>query len=308
MAVSVCCPTCRQRWEFELGESPRCQNCRQQFDPIQGDVRTTLTVDGIGAGDTLAGKYELLQVIGLGGMGVVFLARHCTLDTECAIKFLPGNSGELDRLRFEREGKLLASVHHPNVVEIYDLELAGSPPYLIMEYIRGRNLKQLVKDRPGGLPWQDAVSYTAAAARGLAAVHRQRSIHRDIKPSNLMKIEEPYSSPSSGLTPIKLMDFGLARLWTAHHELTLPGQRPGTPTYMSPEQFNDEPLDARSDIYSLGGTLYFLLTGSHPYAGTAKEIMTQVLRGNPPPPVESITTHVPQAVCQVVRRAMAFNA
>jgi serine/threonine protein kinase len=207
------------------------------------------------------GKYRLLGHLGTGGMSSVYLAEHVLMQRRVAIKVLPksrvDDSSYLGRFRLE--AKAAAQLDHPNIVRAYDIDDENGTHYLVMEYVPGRDLQQMVKD--DGLPALDkAVNYVAQAAEGLDHAHANGLIHRDIKPANLLVDEKGV---------VKILDMGLARfdnddaasLTIAHEENVL-----GTADYLSPEQArNSHEVDARADIYSLGCTLYFVLTGHAPF-------------------------------------------
>jgi serine/threonine protein kinase len=207
------------------------------------------------------GKYRLLGHLGTGGMSSVYLAEHVLMQRRVAIKVLPksrvDDSSYLGRFRLE--AKAAAQLDHPNIVRAYDIDDEKGTHYLVMEYVPGRDLQQIVKE--DGLPTLDkAINYIAQAAEGLEHAHENGLIHRDIKPANLLVDQKGV---------VKILDMGLARfdnddaasLTIAHEENVL-----GTADYLSPEQArNSHEVDARADIYSLGCTLYFLLTGHAPF-------------------------------------------
>lgn len=207
------------------------------------------------------GKYKLLRHIGSGGMSAVYLAEHTMLKRERAIKVLPkkrvNDSSYL--ARFHLEAQATASLDHPNIVRAYDVDNDGDQHYLVMEYIEGKDLQTIVKQE-GPLPLELACNYVAQAAEGFTYAHENNLIHRDVKPANLLV-------DLKGV--VKILDLGLAlysdedlaSLTVAHNENVL-----GTADYLSPEQaVNSHKVDLRTDIYSLGCTLYFLLTGHPPF-------------------------------------------
>jgi WD40 repeat protein/serine/threonine protein kinase len=279
--------------------------------------------------ELVLGSYIVLSRLGEGGMGQVFKARHWTLGKIVAVKVLRkdrvGNPAAVRR--FEREIQVAAQVSHPNVVMGYDAEETDGALFYAMEYVEGIDLGKLVKES-GPLPVAEACDYACQAARGLAACHERGLIHRDIKPSNLLltrasagasaEIQPPNKSkesdasrpePNRGL--IKILDLGLARLEPNGGErpierLTMVGKVVGTPDYLAPEQARDSHrVDARADLYSLGCTLYFLLTGQTPFgAGTPTE---KVFRHHmeEATPLEQLRPEAPSALAAVVRKLMA---
>jgi eukaryotic-like serine/threonine-protein kinase len=207
------------------------------------------------------GKYKLLGLLGSGGMSSVYLAEHLLSGQKRAIKVLPkkrvSDKSYLDR--FYLEARAAASLNHPNVVKIYDISNEAETHYMVMEYVQGQDLSDLVKDK-GPLPIKEAVSHCVQAAEGLYHAHRRDLVHRDIKPANLILTDEG---------TIKILDLGLALVNQDETEsLTLlyNDKVMGTADYLAPEQaVNSHLVDRRADIYSLGCTLYFLLTGHPPF-------------------------------------------
>lgn len=251
-------------------------------------------------GDPVAG-YRIERELGRGGMGVVYLARHVLLDRHVALKtLLPGKLGTATQIeRFLKEARLCCRIHHPNVVEVYDAGQHERLYYLVMQYVDGLNLKEVVREQGGPLPWRVALKVMRLATRGTGAMHAHQLIHRDIKPSNIMV--------SADGRQVVLMDFGLAREELAS-DLTETGMIVGTPHFMSPEQCLGEALDKRSDIFSLGATLYFLLTAKLPFGGgRVPQIIRDIAAGKPPRPPHEENPFVPRAVSDLVLAAMAHR-
>ena len=194
-------------------------------------------------GDQL-GPYQILALIGAGGMGEVWKALDTRLDRIVAIKTSKSQFSE----RFAREAKAIAALNHPNICQLFDV----GPDYLVMEYVDGAPL--LTKEKPGPLPMEKAVEYAGQILGALDAAHRKGIIHRDLKPNNILVTRQH---------GIKLLDFGLARIaaGSADSTVTQPGEKMGTPAYMAPEQWEGKPGDARTDIYCFGCVLYEMLTG-----------------------------------------------
>ena len=217
--------------------------------------------DARGSGREYLGSYELLEEIGRGGMGIVYKARHTKLDRVVALKVLPAERVRDPEFvaRFQREMQAVGRLDHQNIVRATDGGEAAGKHFLVMEYIPGVNLEELVRQR-GPLAVADACELIRQAALGLQCAHEHGMVHRDVKPSNLM------------LTPdgqVKIFDLGLAKLRTTPSsgpEMTGTGQKMGTAGYMAPEQLADcRAVDIRADIYSLGCTLFKLLTGHAPF-------------------------------------------
>ncbi len=237
------------------------------------------------------GEYDLLDRIGAGGMGKVYKARHRLMDRLVALKVLhPAATGNPQLVqRFYREVKAAARLSHPNIVTAHDAGEDVGGCYLVCEYVEGMDLSALIHDR-GPLPVDEAVNCVLQAARGLAYAHARGVVHRDIKPSNLLLDRNG---------TVKVLDMGLARLveeadaGTVEQSLTVEGRMMGTAAYMAPEQaVNPHLADPRSDIYSLGCTLYRLLTGEVPYPG---ETSVQIAIAQRERPIPNLLKRRPEA-------------
>jgi len=258
-------------------------------------------------GQTLSG-YEVLEQIGAGGMGEVFLARDSKLERNVAIKLLPDAfARDKERmLRFDREAKVLASLNHPNIAAIYGFEESDDKRFLVLELVEGDTLAQRVKAGP--LPVDEALEVARQIAEALEAAHEKGIIHRDLKPANVM------------VTPdgtVKVLDFGLARALTDDSrntqvtaesptitaDYTKPGVVLGTAPYMSPEQARGRPVDKRSDIWSFGCVLYNILTGANPFEGeTTTDVIAKILETQPD--FEALPSSVPPKIHDLLRRCL----
>jgi serine/threonine-protein kinase len=246
--------------------------------------------------EILAGRYELLEVIGRGGMGLVYRGRDRVLERTVAVKVLPAEYAENPTLveRFSREARAIASLSHPNIVAVFDTGHEAGLRYLVMEFVPGASLAQLLANR-GPLPVPEAVESAAQVASALAAAHRAGIIHRDIKPANVMA--EPAGH-------VKVLDFGIAHA-AADPALTRTRMVLGSAPYIAPEMALGEKADERSDVYSLGCVLYEMLTGGPPFTGELPEaVMSQHTSVAPRPPHE-LNPAVPPALDELVVRMLA---
>lgn len=247
-------------------------------------------------------KYRLLEVIGVGGMGQVFLAEHKVMRRLVALKVLtlkPGADPTI-LLRFQREARAAATLDHPHIVHAYDADHDDKHHYLVMEYVDGTSLADLVKRR-GPLSVGRATNYIRQAALGLQHAHEQGVIHRDMKPSNLLLDRQ-------GM--VRLLDMGLAKLYLDHADnLTLEhnnGQALGTADYVAPEQIaTSHDVDPRADLYALGGTLYFLLMGRPPFPLPTVGEKLLAHQRRMPPSVRQQRSDVPGSLEQVLNQMMA---
>jgi len=241
------------------------------------------------------GDYEILGVLGSGGMGKVFKVRNVISDRIEAMKILlPDLAGRQDLAdRFLREIKLLAGLNHPNIAALRTALTLNNQLVMVMEYVEGTTLATRLEQGP--IPASDAVNYVDQVLGALSYAHRQKVIHRDIKPANMM------------LTPegvVKLMDFGIARSGT-DRALTTTGTTMGSLYYMSPEQVKGQPTDARSDLYSLGVSLYEMVTGERPFrADSDYSLMAAHVQQPPKPPIE-LRSDLSAALNEIILMAIA---
>lgn len=247
------------------------------------------------------GRYQILEQLGKGGMAVVYEALDTTLDRRVAIKVIQPGKEQLNTFlaRFRREAKVLANLSHPNIVKVFDYGEYEGKPYLVMDYIQGGTLKEMMKGKP--LPWQKSVQITIQTARALEAAHKQGILHRDIKPANILMANDR--------DPM-LSDFGIAK-WLADSgvtdtSLTDTGMGIGTPDYMAPEQGVGK-ADERSDIYALGVVLYQLVTGRLPFhADTPLAVMLKKST-EPLPRPSTYVKGLPSQLEKVLIKALARN-
>lgn len=248
------------------------------------------------------GQYEMLDLIGAGGMGEVYCARDTRLGRTIAIKLLPSHCADPDRRsRFEREARALAALNHPNIVTVYSVESREDQPFLTMELIQGKTLGQMIP--VGGMALGPLLSLAIQMADALEHAHRHGVVHRDLKPGNVMVSNEGR---------LKVLDFGLARL---EPDTSVLGESPtvealtrgrivGTCGYMSPEQAQGSQVDARSDIFSLGTILFEMATGRRPFMGEGPiDVLAAVARAAPPP-VRTIRPEMPDTLERIIGRCL----
>ena len=256
---------------------------------------------GLSEGSVFAG-FVIERRLGVGGMGAVYAARHPRLPRLVALKVLNENlcSDPEFRARFEREAELAARVDHPNVVSVYDRGVEGDQLWIAMQYVDGVDVHQLIKRSRSGLTPRRAVFILTEAAKGLDSAHRRGLLHRDVKPANILVAED-----SDEGDHVLVTDFGIARAVDQTSALTNAGSIPATLPFASPEQIASRKLDHRSDIYSLGCTLYTMLTGTFPFPRDSQIAVMHAHLTDPPPHVSSANPAVPTEMDEVIARAMA---
>ena len=245
-------------------------------------------------GQTIS-HYRVVEKLGGGGMGVVYKAEDVKLDRFVALKFLPDDVAKDPQAlaRFQREAKAASALNHPNICTIYEIDDQHGDAFIAMEFLDGMTLKHRIGGRP--METEAILSLAIEIADALDAAHAENIIHRDIKPANMM------------LTPqgvIKLMDFGIAR-GGEDRSLTMTGTTMGSLSYMSPEQVKGEPTDARSDLYSVGVSLYEMVTGQRPFVATSDySIMAAHVKETPKPPAE-LHPGLPAELNEIILMAIA---
>ena len=248
-------------------------------------------------GRLLDGRYEILEVIGTGGMAVVYKARCHRLNRLVAIKILKDEFArdEEFRRRFRAEGEAVAMLSHPNIVQVYDVSTSDSANFIVMELIDGISLKEYM-EKKGVLNWKETLHFSLQIAKGLEHAHSRGIIHRDIKPHNIMVLKNG---------SVKVMDFGIARVMNKSNTLTK--EALGSVHYISPEQAKGGHTDNRSDLYSLGVVMYEMMAGRPPYDGeSAVSVAIQHINGGAPAP-SVYNPNIPKGLEQIIMKAMALE-
>src|SRR5437870_9863890 len=288
-----------------MRECPTCRNCYPDAvtDCPDDGVATTHSITGE---PILDGRYQLEKRLGQGGMGVVYKARHIFLKTAHAIKIilpdLVGNDPNLVT-RFRQEALAAAAIRHQNIIAVTDFGVVrGTMPFLVMEFVRGKSLQDIMAEE-GVMPPLRAFELIQPICAGIAAAHRQNIVHRDLKPLNVM-IQDGVPVREGA----KILDFGLAKIKSGELLGSFIAAQTtglmGSPFYMAPEQWSDEPPDARADIYSLGVILYQMLSGEVPFKGSSIPSIMKKHLTTPPPTFQSKGVSVPPAIEAVVRHAL----
>jgi serine/threonine protein kinase len=238
--------------------------------------------------------YKIFEKLGEGGMGIVYKAEDTKLKREVAIKFLPKsfNVSEKDKQKLKTEAQIAAGLNHPNIATVYAIEESGDDTFIVMEYVQGSELKEVIRNSPQRkINLNDFLNYAIQIAEGVNAAHKKGIIHRDIKSSNIMLSDDGR---------IRVMDFGLAQI---HGDplVTKKGSTPGTTAYMSPEQLRGEEVDFRSEIWSLGIVLFEMLTGQQPFQGNFDQAIIYSILHEKPKSIKKINPNVSDELEQVER-------
>jgi len=279
----------------------RVRELRQEIDAARGGRGVTEALEGsqLEPGETFAGRYEIIELLGHGGMGAVYRVHDLELDEEVAIKLIKDEfvSDPESLERFKTEIRLARRISHPNVVRTHDFGETDGVRFLTMELVEGLTLRELLDSRER-LGVSAVLAIAGQLADSLAIAHAQGVVHRDIKPQNLLL-------DSGGV--LKVMDFGVACLAERSSALTQAGAIIGTPAYMSPEQLIGEAVDERSDLYSAGVVLYECLSGRPPLDGGSPITLIAKVLGEEPAPLADLADGVPDAVCSLIHRLLAKN-
>ncbi|MBI3610488.1 MAG: protein kinase [Nitrospirae bacterium] len=285
-------------FEKILAENYNFKDVRERIETVKEGLRREKALsESPKTGDAggTRGRYKLSQKLGQGGMGVVYLAEDSVLNRVVAYKVLPPSVRDNPKVLegFLQEARVAAAINHPNIVTIYDTGSEGVDPYIVMEFVDGISLKELL-EKISPMPINDLAAVAKQICRGLEYAHNKNVIHRDIKPANIMINKEK---------TVKIMDFGLAKI-LSESEIEGTGVK-GTPLYMSPEQIMGKRVDHRTDLYSLGCTLYRMATGRPPFIDG--DVYYHHMH-TPPVPPRTLNPKLPEALNQIILKCLAKDA
>ncbi len=246
---------------------------------------------------TVLGEFEIEKILGRGGMGVVYKAHETSLNRKVALKVLSHMLSTDNEFitRFKKEAQIIAALNHPNIVSILSFGKDLNHYYFAMEYIKGRDLDQILKEKKT-IPLEEALTIARQVADALSEAGKKGVVHRDLKPANIMMDE---------MNRIRVTDFGVARIESANDNLTKTGMFLGSPQYASPEQAEGLPIDTRSDIYALGAVLYRMLAGTPPTTGDSPLAVVVKIVSETVVPIEQVNSSVPEPVCSLIGKMMA---
>jgi serine/threonine protein kinase len=289
------CPKCKAE---NPDDSKFCKECASPLKP-PGDISVTRTIKtptkGIAKGTIIAGKYQILQKLGEGGMGIVYKAKDSRLDRTVALKFLSSDliKDKEAKKRFIQEAKAAAALEHPNICTVYEVDETDGQTFIAMSYIEGQSLKDKFSEGP--LDVDETKGIALQIAEGLKEAHEKGIVHRDIKPANIMLTKKGQA---------KITDFGLAKLsWGL--DLTKTSTIMGTVAYMSPEQAKGEEVDQRTDIWSLGAIMYEMLSGERPFQKNQEQALIFAILNDKPTPVSLLRSDIPTHIELVIGNTLA---
>jgi len=292
--MRIKCPKCHSDNPDDTLFCGKCATPLKSAEEISITKTLITPTERLQKGSTIAGKYQILEEIGRGGMGVVYKAEDTKLKRTVALKFLPPELTHIPDVkeRFMREAQASAALDHPNICTVHEFDEAEEKTFISMAYIKGQSLKKKIESGPPEL--DEALRIATQVAEGLQEAHKKGVVHRDIKSANIMVDERDQA---------KIMDFGLARV-AGGTLVTKEGMTMGTIAYMSPEQARGEEVDHRTDIWSLGVVLYEMFSGQLPFKGEHDQAVVYSILNEQPRPVTEFQTDIPLAIEQVVGKTL----
>jgi len=295
--MSVKCPKCHSDNPDDTIYCGKCGIPLKSAEEISITKTIITPTERLQKGSTIAGKYQILEELGRGGMGVVYKAHDTKLKRTVALKFLPSELTHISEVkeRFMHEAQAAAALDHPNICTVYEFDEAEEKTFISMAYIEGQSLKKKIESGP--LELDEALRIAIQVAEGLQEAHKKGVVHRDIKSANIMVDERAQA---------KIMDFGLARM-TGGTLLTKEGMTMGTIAYMSPEQARGEEVDHRTDIWSFGVVLYEMFSGQLPFKGDHDQAVVYSILNEKPDPITNLSSEIPMSIDQVVGKALEKN-
>jgi TolB-like protein/Tfp pilus assembly protein PilF/predicted Ser/Thr protein kinase len=295
--MGIQCPKCQHENPDDTVYCGKCATPLKSAEEISITKTLIKRPERLQKGSTIGGRYQILEELGRGGMGVVYKAEDTKLKRTVALKLLPPELTHISEVkeRFVREAQAAAALDHPNICTVYEFDEADETNFISMAYIEGQSLKKKIESGP--LELDEAIRIALQVAEGLQKAHKNGVVHRDIKSSNIMVTEEGQA---------KIMDFGLARM-TGGTLITKEGMAMGTIAYMSPEQARGEEVDHRTDIWSLGVVLYEMFGGQLPFKGDQDQAVVYSILNKQPKPITDLRAEIPMSLGQVVAKALEKN-
>ena len=292
--MGIICPECQHENADDSIYCVKCTTVLRPSDSISHTKTLQTPAKLLIKGTIFAGRYQIIQELGRGGMGVVYKAQDTKLKRTVALKFLPSELTHISEIkeRFIREAQAAAALDHPHICTVYEFDEAEDKTFISMAYIDGQSLKKKIESSP--LELSDALRIAIQAAEGLQEAHKKGVVHRDIKSANIMVTEKDQA---------KIMDFGLARI-TGTTMMTKEGMTMGTIAYMSPEQARGEELDHRTDIWSMGVVLYEMFSGQLPFKGERDQAIVYSILNEKPKPISELHSEISAPIDQVVAKAL----
>jgi len=292
--MRIICPKCRHENPDETRFCGKCGAPLKSAEAVFVTKTLITTKESLQKGNSVSGRYTIIEELGRGGMGIVYKAEDIRLKRTVALKFLPPELTHIPEVkdRFMREAQAAAALDHPNICTVYEFDQAEGKAFISMAYIEGQSLRKKIESGP--LELDEALRIALQAAQGLQIAHKKGIVHRDIKSANIMVTEDNQA---------KIMDFGLARM-AGGTLITQEGMTMGTIAYMSPEQARGEEVDHRTDIWSLGVVLYEMFGGQLPFKGEQDQAVVYSILNKKPKPITDLRSEIPVSIEQVVNKAL----